>query len=142
MNLNPRTWYIPQWITNIALIIFLLTIFNSSYALFGGYKYGGLTPFSIIATPLVLYSHLYNFGLQADLSKEDFLYRSLPGIGLIVGDIFFTLVLATVFRRVIYWREIFTVIFTMIVYIISIFYCFSKIETKTITYEELDKFME
>lgn len=142
MNLNMRNWYFPQWLTNILLIVFLITLYNCPYVLFGSFKYGGVTPFTVIATPIILYGHLHNFGLQADLTLEEFIIRFIPGIAIIVIEIFFALVAAFIFKRVIYWKELAALMAVMIPYVISGIYCYSKVETKTVSYEELEKMMK
>lgn len=137
MNLNPKNWYYPQWITNLALLLFFFTLPNVSYALFGSLKYGGLTPFTFIACIFLIYAHLHNFGLLADLSLGQLLLRFIPGLALILLELFMVLVMAIVFNRLIYWNGIFLLLGTLGFYMFSVIFCHMKVETRSVTFDEL-----
>lgn len=137
MNLNPKNWYYPQWITNTALLIFFMTLPKVSYALFGSIKYGGITPFTVIACILLIYAHLHNFGLLPELTLSQLMLKFLPSMVIIVVELFLVLVMAIVFKRVIYWADIARLILVILTYIASVIFCYMKIETRSVAFGEI-----
>ena len=47
------------------------------------------------------------------------------------------IVLALVLNRVTYWGSMFTMTITLIVYLASVIYCYIKVETRSLTVDEL-----
>ena len=83
MNLNPRNWYNPQGITNIALIVFLYVLRNTNYILVGAHKYGGFTIFTVVGSILIIFALAHNFGLESDMEIEQLLLKVFMGFGVI-----------------------------------------------------------
>lgn len=137
MNLNPKNWYYPQWITTLALLLFFFILPKTHYALFGSLKYGGITLFTVCASILFIYAHLHNFGLVSDLTLGQLLLRFAPSLCLILGELFLVIVMAIVFKSLIYWKEIFRFIAYLLIYMVTVVFCHYKVETRSVTFEEL-----
>ena len=137
MNLNPKNWYYPQWITNICFLIFIFTLPNFYYAKFNMLKIGGLSPVAIIAIPFFVYAHLHNFGLEPDLKLGSLMLRYAPALVIMAFELFMSVVLAIVLHQYIYWSEIGMRLLLLGIYMASSLFCFAKVETRSVTFEEL-----